>query len=303
MRNLNTLKLAAFVAVAASAALVNQAGATAITGTAANGLLLSLGADSGVSSTAGVVTGWLDETTGDQVVSSSSGTPTLITNFATPNGTHNAVQFNADGGLILNDAGTLGSTAALQTISTFVVVQLNATQLSRIFITDFSGNGSSGWASGVDDFANNTVKWYRGTGGGQQDGSSLVLANGTAYLVSTSTNSSGSDVKGSSDGSTFSDDHTASNGINYNAQDQTVSIGELQNYGQDLDGDLAEVLVYNNAATGYSEAAVDSYLMRQVFHSRTEQSRFARPRRPCSPTPPAAGLSQTNRDLFKAGTP
>ena len=58
--------------------------------------VLALAADTGVTTSAGIVTGWADEVSSTQRVASTSGSPALTTGVVFPNGTtHNVISFAA----------------------------------------------------------------------------------------------------------------------------------------------------------------------------------------------------------------
>lgn len=166
------------------------------------GLLMSLGANYGITTTAGNVTGWLDETTSAQLVSGRVGTPTQTT-ITTRNGVHPAVNFNGSSGLNLNN----GSALALQTLSVFVIGNITANQNGTVFVTDI-GFGGNGWATGItDSYPMNETKWYNGVddhGSGLQDTTGLTMVLTTAYQITTSTSGAGSTA------SLYDGTHTAS---------------------------------------------------------------------------------------------
>lgn len=261
------IKLVAGI-VAASCAAAHYAGAAPLP---TSGLLLGLGADSGVSTTAGVVTGWTDENTAAQKVSGTVGTPTPTT-IVTPNGTHAAVNFNGGSGLALNN----GAAMSLQNLSIFVVANLSANNTSAEFISDYHNNGSSnGWADGISDFATNQPKWFTGPDGadalGGTTGANLVPGAGAinAYLM-TETISAGVKNANTANGLNAAINQPsvpdAVAGIPYDGNEQG-GVGFLNAFGgiQFLTGNIAEVLVYDNTAAGFNAADVNSYLVGKYF--------------------------------------
>jgi hypothetical protein len=229
------------------------------------GLILGLGADQNVTLTGTTVTGWGDLNGNVQRVSGPVGNPTLGS-IVTPTGSHAAINFDGSSGLTLNDGAALAQSG----VTTFVVANLSASQFSKIFVSDFSGNGSAGWASGITDNGGtpDVTKWYNGHGGNPpnnlENTTGLTMTPSTPYLITASTSSSGS-FASLYNGTTTVSNTSTNTVINYNAGGQIASIGYLQTGGQALVGNIAEVLVYNNNTPGFDPAAVTRYLDQKFF--------------------------------------
>jgi hypothetical protein len=188
MQMVRRFQVALLVVLTSVASLTVQANAAPIPAAAQNGLLMSINANSGVTtaSPGGPVNGWKDETSGTQLFTSAFGDPTI----ATPNGSHAAINFNGASGIVLNN----GATLAVPNLSVFVVGNLTQSQFSKIFIADI---GSNGWASGLSDNSGtpDVTKWYNGHGGAPpslENTTGETMNLNTVYQISTSTSGAGS---------------------------------------------------------------------------------------------------------------
>jgi PEP-CTERM motif len=261
------LRLSFFVGVA----LILASAAQAVAALPTAGLVMALGADSGVSTTSGIVTGWTDSVTAAQRVSGTVGNP-VPTTMNTPNGVHAAINFNGGSGLALNN----GAALSLQSLSIYVVANLSTNNTSAEFVSSYHNNGSSnGWADGISDFATNQPKWFTGPDGadalGGTTGASLVPGSGAinAYLM-TQTISAGLKNAESANGLNAAIIQTAIAdtvaGIPYDGSEQG-GVGFLNAFGgvQFLTGNIAEILVYDNSVGGFSAAAARQYLVDKYF--------------------------------------
>ena len=272
-----TQRTALFVALVASYALAGptlvstaQAGSLPTTG-----LILGLGADQNVTTSGGTVTGWGDLNGGAQRVNGTLGSPTVGT-ILTPNGSHPAINFPGSSGLALNNSVNLSQ----QNLSIFVVANLSTTNQSAEFVSNYNNNGSSnGWATGIADGVANQPKWFTGPDNidalGATTGAHMVpgSAASNAYLLTETISVTGSDSTKNADlasGFLLSSNQPSAPdtvpGIPYDGNEQG-GVGFLNAFGgvQFLNGNIAEILVYNNAASGYNAAAVTNYLEQRFF--------------------------------------
>jgi hypothetical protein len=264
----------AIIAAAAFAANLNQANQAAAAPLPTSGLVLALDG-SGISTTGGVISGWTDENGGTPRFNGVVGSPTLGT-IVTPNGSHPAASFNGSSGVALNDPAALSQ----QNLSVFVVANLATTNQSAEFISNYvNNNGSHGWADGISDGNANQPKWFTGPDGidnlGNTTGAHLVPGSGAnnAYLLTeTISVTGGNSTKGADAanglGLAFNQPSTPDTvpGIPYTGGEQ-VGVGFLNAFGgvQFLNGNIAEILVYNNSTPGFNAAAVTNYLEQKFF--------------------------------------
>ncbi len=277
MRSGNRLK-AALVGVGIASSIMASGAFASSVPTA--GLVLGLDASQNLTPpSSGTVTMWGDINGGANRVASVIGTPT-VTTIATPNGSHAAINFDGLSGLVLNDAAAL----SLQNLSIFVIGNLTPSgsiHNSDEFITDYHNNGSSnGWATGISDHTPmqngpldpgtpNQPKWFTGPDGadalGGTTGATLVpgTAASNTYLLVNSINGGTKNADAYNGvGGTIIDQHSTSDtvaGIPYDTH-EVAAIGVLDAFVpaglQHLTGNIAEVLVYNNAAPGYNQQSV-----------------------------------------------
>lgn len=129
-------------------------------------------------------------------------------------------------------------------------VKLAATQLSRIFFSNYNNSSGLGWAPGISDSTNNKVKFYYGSGTLFQTG---TLTNGTwAFLTFTH---DGTTAKIYLNGAT-TPDATAIAAISYSGTAANNYIGCLQGVNQMLNGALAAVGYWSKALTGAEHATL-----------------------------------------------
>ncbi len=247
------------------------------------------------------VTGWTDSGNSSQIFNQAVGSqfaselPTYTTGVTFPNGTvHNVVTFDGNAGIILNP--TLTSNLTVQSLNIFVVADDTTnpnsipgappgTQTSGEFITNYNNNGSSnGWAVGNSDtpaYANQ-VKWFTGPDGGDALGNTtgLSLTNGTYYsinmqvlqaIASTKSGSTTSDGVNYSLSNPYPETSygNGTNSIPYNPSGQSGSIGFLgfqfggsfPNGIQNLYGNIAAILVYNDTGLTSAQVAAQTALV------------------------------------------
>jgi len=250
-----------------------------------SGYVMGIAADTGLSFSGTTVNGWADEVTAAQLVNGGTGAPKAGT-IVTPNGTHAAVSFLETGtgagqgdGLSLNNAAAL----QLESLSIFVVANVTDGHLSQEFISDYSPNSfSHGWAHGMSDGTADQPKWFTGPDSthGLSDATGATLGIGTAaenayLLIDTATVNGADTIKTTYAGNLLNLTNTQTNSetlsgysIPYNTDgSQQVGVGYLNAFGglQYLTGNIAEILVYNNQAPGYSASAVTAYLEAKYF--------------------------------------
>jgi hypothetical protein len=138
----------------------------------------------------------------------------------------------------LNISNYTGNPAAL---SVSCWVYLNATQLSRIFFSDYNNSTGAGWAVGISDSTNNQVKFYFGSSTLFQTG---TLSNATwTHVVFTHDGTTG---KIYLNGNT-TPSNTLTAGLTYNGTPTSNYIGTLQGVNQMLNGRLAGVGYWSKA--------------------------------------------------------
>jgi hypothetical protein len=249
------------------------------------GQVLWLSADSGVSTTGGVVTGWDDEGSNAETIDSTAGDPSLTTGVFFPNGTtHNVVNFDGSGdGLVLN--GSIATAMAQQKLNIFVVANTTVDQNSGEFLTDYHNTGPSsftshGWAVGNADTPApaGQLKWFTDPDGGDTLGSStgLAVTPGSYYgihmTVNPATGKTAETYGGPGSGSASEGTYGAgSNSITYDPS-VSASLGFLNAFGgaQFLQGNIAEVLVYDDTGLTSDQiaaesAAVNAYISQRYF--------------------------------------
>jgi len=261
------------IGLAAAGGWVGSASASIIP-PPSSGQVLWLAADSGVTTTGGTVTGWVDSGTAAERVNGTVGTPTPG-NVSFGNGNHAVVSFSGLSGLSITNGGM-----SQQALDIFVVASNNADQNGGEFVTNYNNNGNSnGWAVGNADPAPDAgqVKWFSGPDGNGSLGNTtgLALTPGSYYIINaTIANTPGAVGKTAStfDGTTLngpvSDGVTS---IPYSGS-ELGGIGFLNAFGgaQFLNGKIAEVLVYDNTGLTASQiaaeqVAVGTYLYDKYF--------------------------------------
>ncbi len=230
----------------------------------ATGRRLWLAADAGVTTDAsGNLTAW-DDAGGlhGNWVDSVRGTPRRTT-ATFPQGERTVIRFNGNiDGLTLVDDADL----RLNPLSVYVVASIDSGERGAIFIGNY--RDISGYALGISDSTSQRVKWFTAPPGDAFDDglAAFPAANLTAeknYLL-TATFDAASSTKilrilnesGTNDyraGGTF---HAQAS----YAADTQLTVGNLDFGRQFLDGDIAEILVYDSVSTAQREA-VEAYLM------------------------------------------
>ena len=220
-------------------------------------------AGSGVVSNAGVVTGWADET--GHLTSGFNGGGATLGSFDFPAGTFTTV--NLDGGHYGNNAGfNYGRQLATEfgtndDFSIFAVVVPNDQQ-SRFFVTNF--NSGTGMGLGISDGLANEIKWWTSAGSAALVSGQADYTPGEAISQAAvwSGNGDGTGDKFSYvDGLEIASDTGGAGAPSYNGSNE-FRIGSAQGLVQDWGGQIAEILVYQDAAMG---AGVDAYFNDKYF--------------------------------------
>ena len=234
----------------------------------AAGRLLWLAADTGVTTNgSGLVTAWADAGgTHGNWVESVRGTPAGAT-ATFPLGTRPVIRFNGNvDGLILRDAANLRANP----ITIYVVASIDAGEQGAIFIANY--RDTSGFSLGVSDSTSQRVKWFTAPPGDAFDDglSSFPAGNLTPernYLLTATfdaaTGTKGLRVLNETSTNSYSATGTFHAASGY-AGDTQLSIGNLDFGRQFLDGDIAEILVYDSVSPT-QRIAVEGYLMNKYF--------------------------------------
>lgn len=234
----------------------------------AAGRLLWLAADTGViTNGSGSVMAWADAGGAHaNWVESVRGTP--VQTMATfPRGARNVIRFNGNmDGLLLVDDERLRANP----ISIYVVASIDAGEQSAIFIANY--RDVSGYCVGVSDAVSQRIKWFTAPPGDAFDDGLASFSAGNLtpeknYLI-TATFDAGSSTKvlrvlNESGTNSYSATGTFHAAASY-AGDTQLSVGNLDVGRQFLDGDIAEILVYDSVSTAQRDA-VEAYLMNKYF--------------------------------------
>ncbi len=285
MRSGNQLRTAALaMAVALTCGTTRYVGATALP---AGDVVLAVSGDNAGVNGGGSVDSLIDESNSDQRFGSAgAGGSATVSSVVFPNGSsHQVLNFIPAAGINLNTANTFLS---YQNLNIFVVADTNANQTSGEFVTNYDNNGNSnGYAVGNSDSTAGTIKVFSGydSAGDQfNDTTNLGLTAGTYYGINANINqAAGKFASTTSNGLTYT---TASEATYGNSGDNTIPYdgsevpaigyladtfaGAFPNGFQQLDGNIAEVLVYDDDGLSAGQiaaetAAVNTYIANKYF--------------------------------------
>ncbi|HWD90832.1 MAG TPA: hypothetical protein VG938_00655 [Verrucomicrobiae bacterium] len=225
-----------------------------------NDLLLWLSADSGVTVSAGTsnVTVWADKSPLGNNATTSFGTPQLGSK-AFPNGNFPVIGFSGGSGFAVDNPRQFD----LQTVSIYVVADVNSAVASECFVAHWNG-----FALGISDGVGGRVKWvtYNGSPLGvnsMEPASGADMSNGVPYLV-TGTFEQNVEKSVYVNGLLASTATANLGSITYPGN-PNMDIGMLfSTGGQNLVGHIAEILVYSSASAA-QRSAVENYLNAKYF--------------------------------------
>ena len=243
----------------------------------AAGRLLWLAADTGAATNAsGNLTAWADAGgTHGNWIESVRGTPRRAT-ATFPLGARQVIRFdgNIDGLMLVDDANLRANP-----ISIYLVASIDAGERSAIFFGNY--RDVSGYGLGISDSASRRVKWFTAPpGDGFDDGvASFPAADLTAernYLITATfdaaTGTKALRILNESGTNGYSASGTFDPQASY-AADTQLTVGNLDIGRQFLDGDIAEILVYDSVSTT-QRAAVEGYLMGQILRAAIGRAEF-----------------------------
>jgi Chitobiase/beta-hexosaminidase C-terminal domain/CotH kinase protein/Lamin Tail Domain/Bacterial TSP3 repeat len=234
----------------------------------AAGRRLWLAADAGVTTDgSGNLTGWADAGgLHGNWIESVRGTPRRAT-APLPQGERSVIRFDGNiDGLTLVDDPEL----RLNPLSIYVVASIDAGERGATFIGDY--RDISGYALGISDSVSQRVKWFTAPlGDAFDDGlASFPAADLTPernYLLTATfdavSNTKVLRVLNESGTNSYSASGTFHAQASY-AADTQLTVGNLDFGRQFLDGDIAEILVYDSVSEAQREA-VEAYLMNKYF--------------------------------------
>ncbi len=217
-------------------------------------LKLWLKADTGVTTSEGVVTAWADQSGNGLDAALDAGNPMLATGSFN-NGDHPVIRFDGDDALVLydntepNEDPNIGNPLGLSSLSIYVVGKINANQAGSGFIVN--SNVYTGWAFGVSSVEQNKFGLLSANNELRPPNPSLV----DKYYLIACTISSDYQRNLYINGNLRASDN---GGVNYYG-DTAALIGYL------LAGDIAEIRVYQgvdeteNAAV--QAALIDEYAL------------------------------------------
>jgi hypothetical protein len=219
------------------------------------------------------VTSWNDQAGGDQNFTEGLKAPGLLSNFSMPNGTlHNVVDFNAG-----TDQLNLGPTPALNGlngVSWFMVVELDASVNNTFFFSNGdAGSNFDRWNSGIHASPQDITMYARDSGGQRYNDTGTAVTLSTWYLLSNVYDAANGDfflrVFDEVDLETPVFDVDFLGGTNGALADHTGStIGArtgAPNGSFDMDGRIAELLVYDVALGDTARDSTEQYLLDKYF--------------------------------------
>jgi len=218
------------------------------------------------------ITGWTDQAPGGNDNSSDvvNGTPKLKEAYFPSNGFHQVVRLDGTAAFHLQNAAD----ADLQVFSVYVVGSVaNNNQGGEIFISDWPG-----MALGISDAAGGVPKYVTFNGGvNSLEPAAAKFSNSIPAQLTMTFTTNGNSKAAYQNGKLLA---TATTTISYSGGELTL--GRLSGDGQNLNGDIAEVILYSSVSAS-QRAAVDDYLGVKYFGG------------PVLPT-----LLSAQRDLFQA---
>ncbi len=239
-------------------------------------MVLWFKADAGVSTDVDgiTITGWTDQAPGGNDNSSDvvNGTPKLKEAFFPSNAFHQVVRLDGTAGFHLQNAPD----ADLQVFSVYVVGSVaNNNQGSEIFISDWPG-----MALGISDTAGGVPKYVTYNGGvNSLEPPGAKFSNSIPAQLTMTFTTNGNSKAAYQNGKLVA---SATTTITYAGG--ALTLGRLSGGGQNLNGDIAEVILYSSVSAS-QRAAVDDYLGTKYFGG------------PVLPT-----LVSARRELFQANT-
>jgi hypothetical protein len=238
-------------------------------------MVLWFKADAGVATDVdGVtITGWTDQAPGGNDNSSDAitGAPKLKEAYFPSNGFHQVVRMDAAGFHLQN-----APDADLQVFSVYVVGSVaNNNQGGEIFISDWPG-----MALGISDTVGGVPKYVTFNGGvNSLEPAAAKFSNSIPAELTMTFTTNGNSKAAYQNGQLVA---SATTTISYAGG--ALTLGMLSSGGQNLNGDIAEIILYSSVSAS-QRAAVDDYLGAKYFGG------------PVLPT-----LLSAQRDLFQATT-
>ncbi len=216
-------------------------------------MVLWLRADAGVNTTQPVlVFDWADQAPGGQHNGTSVGSPALA-QASFPNGSHPVIRFNGAAGFDLDNDVDL----ELPNLSVFAVASVNNSVAAEIFIGHFKP--TFGWALGISDSTPGRVKWFTAPPQSMEPAAGS-LDNHVPTLL---TGTFGDGTKEFFVNGTLADSLGGAT-LDYGGGGGALTVGYLGPIGQYLQGDIAELLVFDSA-DAFQRAEVEAYLNAKYF--------------------------------------
>jgi hypothetical protein len=219
--------------------------------------ILWLKADEGVvASDLGAVVSWADQAGDLANNANATGTPQLAeADF--PTGLRPVVHFNGGGGFELENPDDL----ARPEVSIYVVGSVNNAAASAIFIANFKP--TVGYALGISDGTAGRVKWFTSTPPSSMEPAAGSLGNRVpVYLTSTFANGGNKALYVNGKVAATVTDPVLT--VDYGGGGTRLTVGDLGPFGQRLDGDIAELLVYSTVSET-QRTAVENYLRQKYI--------------------------------------
>lgn len=170
-----------------------------------------------------------------------------------PNGSHPAIRFNGASGFNLDNDASL----ELTELSVFAVASVKNTVASEIFLAHFKP--TFGWALGVSDSTAGRVKWFTAPPQSMEPTAGSLDNNVPTLLTGTF---GGGTKELFVNGSLA--DSLGGVSLDYGGGGGALTVGYLGPFGQYLQGDIAELLVFNSADE-VPRADVEAYLSAKYF--------------------------------------
>lgn len=219
--------------------------------------ILWLKADAGVTvADGGAVVVWEDQAGDVPNNGNATGNPKLAeAEFAT--GLRPVIRFNGGGGFELENPDDVARTE----LSIYLVGSVNNAVASRIFLANFKP--TFGFGLGISDGVAGRVKWFTSTPPNSMEPAAGSLGNHVPVYLASTFGAGGAKslfVNGELAGSVVDPSLT----IDYSGGGTRLTVGDLGPFGQALDGDIAEILVYSTVSEA-QRTEVEDYLREKYF--------------------------------------